>query len=101
MASTGHGLQDIFLAGIGAMAITGDKAREVVDALIERGELSVEQGKGIARELSKEAAEATQGIQDAALQQHLSGMTPEEREAFAARIAAMVEKTNAEDADAE
>lgn len=99
MASTGHGLQDIFLAGIGAMAITGDKAHEVLDTLVQRGEITVEQGKQIAKEMAKDANEATQSIQEAALQQHLNGMTPEERKAFAAKIANMVEETNAGETD--
>ena len=38
------GFRDIFLAGVGAMAITGEKAKEVLDALIEKGGVTVEQG---------------------------------------------------------
>ena len=30
------GFKDIFLAGVGALAITGEKAKEVVDTLIEK-----------------------------------------------------------------
>ncbi|MCL1852148.1 MAG: hypothetical protein FWF88_03840 [Peptococcaceae bacterium] len=44
-------LEKIVLAGIGAMAITTDKAKEIVNELIARGELSVEQGKAINEEL--------------------------------------------------
>ena len=50
-----NGLKDIFLAGIGAMAITGEKASEVVDKLIARGELTVDQGKEINKELQHKA----------------------------------------------
>ena len=39
------GFRDIFLAGVGAMAITGEKAKEVLDTLIEKGGVTVEQGK--------------------------------------------------------
>lgn len=41
------GFRDIFLAGVGAMAITGEKAKEVLDTLIEKGGVTVEQGKDI------------------------------------------------------
>ena len=41
------GFKDIFLAGVGALAITGEKAKEVVDTLIEKGSITVEQGKDI------------------------------------------------------
>ncbi|MCL1790372.1 MAG: hypothetical protein FWG40_03285 [Peptococcaceae bacterium] len=44
-------LEKIVLAGIGAMAITADKAKEIVSEMITRGELSVEQGKAINEEL--------------------------------------------------
>ena len=49
----GDGLKDIFLAGVGAMALTGEKSKELVDKLISKGELSVEQGKEINQELSR------------------------------------------------
>ena len=45
MATIGDGFKDIFLAGVGAMAITGEKATDLVSALIAKGELTVEQGK--------------------------------------------------------
>ena len=51
------GFRDIFLAGVGAMAITGEKAKEVLDTLIEKGGVTVEQGKDINRELQHKATE--------------------------------------------
>ena len=47
MATIGDGFKDIFLAGVGAMAITGEKATDLVSTLITKGELTVEQGKQI------------------------------------------------------
>ena len=39
------GLRKIFLAGVGAVATTADAAKDLVDQLVKKGELTVEQGK--------------------------------------------------------
>lgn len=36
MATLSDGFKDIFLAGIGAMAITGEKTKDLVDQLISK-----------------------------------------------------------------
>lgn len=82
-----NGLKDIFLAGIGAMAITGEKASEMVDKLIARGELTVDQGKEINQELQHKAEATFEKVRADVLEQAMSSMTPEERAAFAAKAA--------------
>lgn len=82
-----NGLKDIFLAGIGAMAITGEKASEMVDKLIARGELTVDQGKEINQELQHKAEDTVAKIRTDVLEQAMAAMTPEERAAFAAKAA--------------
>lgn len=44
-------LKKIILAGIGAAAATAEKSKEVVDQLVKKGELTVEQGKVLNEEL--------------------------------------------------
>ncbi len=44
-------LKKIMLAGIGAVAATAEKSKEVVDVLVKKGELTVEQGKILNEEL--------------------------------------------------
>ena len=41
----GDGLRKVFLAGVGALATTVEKSQEIVDDLVKKGELTVEQGK--------------------------------------------------------
>ncbi|WEV53178.1 phasin family protein [Bifidobacterium sp. ESL0798] len=53
----GDGLRTIVLAGIGAMATTAEKGQEIVDALVKKGELTVEQGKALNTELKHKAQE--------------------------------------------
>ena len=84
------GFKDIFLAGVGALAITGEKAKEVVDALIEKGGITVEQGKDINHELQHKAEETISKVREESLSQAIKAMSPEEREKFAATVTRMV-----------
>lgn len=47
----------VWLAGVGAMALTAEKAEELVEKLIKKGELTVEQGKALNEELKYKARE--------------------------------------------
>jgi polyhydroxyalkanoate synthesis regulator phasin len=47
----------IFLAGLGAAAVTAEKSKEVVDELVKKGELTLEQGKVMNEELRHNVAE--------------------------------------------
>lgn len=51
MDKFGDGIKKILLAGIGAVAITGEKSQKVIDDLVKKGELTVEQGKALNKEL--------------------------------------------------
>ena len=53
----GDGLRKVFLAGVGALATTVEKSQEIVDDLVKKGELTVEQGKALNAELKHEVAE--------------------------------------------
>ena len=44
-------LKKIFLAGIGAVAVTSEKSKDLLDEMVEKGELTVEQGKVLNEEL--------------------------------------------------
>ncbi|HIV90764.1 MAG TPA: phasin family protein [Candidatus Eisenbergiella stercoravium] len=52
-----EGIRKIFLAGVGAVATTGEAAKSLIDTLVEKGELTVEQGKALNEELKKNAKE--------------------------------------------
>ena len=54
----GEGLRKVFLAGVGALATTVEKSQEIVDDLVKKGEITVEQGKALNTELKRKAAEA-------------------------------------------
>ena len=50
-----EGIRKIFLAGVGAVATTGEAAKSLIDTLVEKGELTVERGKALNEELKKSA----------------------------------------------
>lgn len=51
MSTFGEGVKTIFLAGVGAVAVTAEKSKELVDELVKKGELTMEQGKVLNEEL--------------------------------------------------
>ena len=38
-------IKKVILAGIGAVAVTAEKSKDLLDEMVEKGELTVEQGK--------------------------------------------------------
>lgn len=51
MDGLGDNMKKIILAGIGAVAVTAEKSKELLDELVKKGELTVEQGKELNEEL--------------------------------------------------
>ena len=96
MATIGDGFKDIFLAGIGAMAITAEKSKDLVDPLISKGELTVDQGKQINTEHKHNAVDVVSTLRYDALDARMAAMTPEERAAFAAKAAEIAAKQSAQ-----
>lgn len=104
-----EGLRKIFLAGVGAVATTAEAAKDVVDTLVKKGELTVEQGKVLNEELKQSAKEkvkehvsvtVVKEYKDAmAAVEHMSA---DELEALKAKIAdaeaAQAEKVNEDEA---
>ena len=93
-------IRKLILAGIGAAAVTKEKAEAVLQELVKRGELTVEQGKVLNEELKHNLKDAirdnvtvnvvTDDVMDA-----VDGMDAEQLEALKQRI------TQAEAANAE
>ena len=94
MEKLGSGLKKVLLAGIGAVAVTGEKSKELLDEMVKKGELTVEQGKVLNEELKhnvkktvKEKVNAT--VKSSAqedLDELLNQMTPEQMEALKQKI---------------
>ena len=48
-------MKKVLLAGIGALATTVEKSKEMVEELVKKGEITVEQGKALNEELKHDA----------------------------------------------
>lgn len=86
----GDGLRKVVLAGIGALATGYEKGSELVDDLVKKGELTVEQGKSLNTELKRKVGESL--VNDAA-------KDDEKRAAKAAAADAPAEEPAEEPAD--
>lgn len=100
MSSIGEGFKNIILAGIGVMAYTSEKGKEIVDQLVEKGELTLDQGRELNEELRRKADDATKGVRESALEAAMKVMTPQERDAFVAKAAEFAKSQNEEAAKA-
>lgn len=79
------GLEKILLAGIGALATTAEKSKEMLDDLIKKGELTVEQGKTLNEELKhtvkSKFSDASNPVKEFAVSEitkNLDKLTPDE-----------------------
>lgn len=69
-------MKKVFLAGVGAAASASESVSDIVGRLVEKGEITVEQGKVLNEELKKDAKQkAKKHLFDA-----LEKLSPEERE---------------------
>jgi polyhydroxyalkanoate synthesis regulator phasin len=89
-------LKKFFLAGLGAAAITAEKSKEIVDELVKKGELTLEQGKQLNEELKHDACEkvkkhvtvnVTHEVDAANISEIVSSMSSEELTKLKAEIA--------------
>ena len=107
MNDLGTGLKRIFLAGVGAIAVTAEKSQQMVDELVKKGELTVEQGKVLNEELKrdvsekvKEAVANIQGTESVEkIADRVDKMSAEERALLKAKLeeAEAAEETKQED----
>jgi len=95
-----NGVKKAFLAGVGAVAVGAEKSQELVDDLIKKGELTVEQGKALNEELTRKVKETTAEASEEVLRARLRGMSSEERAEWLARAARIAEELDAEEAAA-
>lgn len=100
------GLKKVVLAGIGTVAVTAEKSKEIIDEMAKRGQQTVEQGKVLNQELKhniKETVKKTVGGTEEvptqeALAAMLDKMTPEQIAELKEKLAAAEEAKAAEKA---
>ena len=97
----GEGLKKILLVGIGTAAVTAEKSKEILDELVKKGELTVEQGKVLNQELKHNIKSTVKTAADSAKESAarkndqegrkatISKLTPEQLAAVKAQIESM------------
>ncbi|MEE1273497.1 MAG: phasin family protein [Olegusella sp.] len=91
----------VFLAGVGAVAMSAEKSSQLIDDLVKKGEITVEQGKALNEELKHKASSVSSDTEASILRGRMRVMTPEEREAYAAKVSQIKDDLNAEPVEVE
>lgn len=73
----GDGLRKVLLAGIGALATGYEKSSELVDELVKKGEITVEQGKALNTELKRKVSETVDDAKKAAAEARRPKLLPQ------------------------
>ncbi len=81
------GIKKFFLAGVGAVATTVEKSQEIVGELVEKGELTVEQGKSLNEELKHKIKADISKTPEEKADNIISGLSDEEIEALKSKLA--------------
>lgn len=88
-------LRKLLLVGIGAVAITAEKSKEVVEDLVKKGELTVEQGKVLNEELKHNVAEKLrQPVSVETIEQDLQKMDVDDLEKLKQKIEELQKSKN-------
>lgn len=106
MDKLSDGLKKVLLAGIGTVAVTAEKSKEVLDEMVKRGELTVEQGKVLNKELKHNIKETVKKNVNVSvkpqtpeeLEKMIDKMTPEQFESLKAKVKEAEERKAAEEA---
>lgn len=104
MDNLGESLKKVMLAGVGALATTAEKSKEILDDLVKKGELTVEQGKVLNEELKHNVKKAvkenvTVKVKPSSpeeLEELLDKMTPEQIDQLKEKLADL-DKPSAEE----
>jgi len=74
------GMKKVFLAGVGAIALSAEKGSELIGELVKKGELTVEQGKDLNKDLQRSFKESMdkRGVNIDELSQKFSKMSSDE-----------------------
>lgn len=99
----GDGIKKLLLAGIGTAAVTAEKSKEILDELVEKGELTVAQGKVLNQELKHTVKEtvkknANQSVQEPGIEELkalLERMDPEQLAALKQQISDLEQEKDA------
>ena len=86
-------IKKLLLLGIGAAALTAEKSKEMIDELVKKGELTVDQGKVINEELKHKASEK---VADAMINR-VEKLSKEERDILRRKLSELDQEEHSEE----
>lgn len=90
LAELENDIKKVFLAGVGAVALTAEKSEELVRELVKKGELTMEQGKALNEELKYKMKNAAADVKAAVMpSMDIERMTPEQRDELRRKLDAL------------
>lgn len=92
----GKDLWNVALAGIGAVAIVGEKAYEFGKVCTAKGGETLEKGKAVSEDLRRKGEQIAQERREKYRQEALERLTAEERDALRAKLAELDAKEAAD-----
>lgn len=109
MEKFGENVKKLLLAGIGAVAVTAEKSKDLLDEMVEKGELTVEQGKVLNEELKHNIKKTVKEKVNVSvrptspedLSALLDKMTPEQLAALKEQLGRMEKEESVEKKDAD
>lgn len=108
MDGLGENLKKVLLAGVGAVAVTAEKSKDLLDEMVKKGEITVEQGKVLNEELKHNIRQTMKekvnvSIKPSSpeeLQELVGNMTPEQLADLKAAIQKMEEEPKVQEESA-
>ncbi len=97
----GEVVRKAFLVGVGTVALGAEKSQGIIEDLVKKGELTVEQGKALNEELKRKVDQASSETSDALLRAKLRSMSPEERAAWLAHAQEVADDIEAQRVEVE
>ncbi|WP_026624499.1 phasin family protein [Eggerthia catenaformis] len=86
-------IKKFLLLGIGAAALTAEKSKEMIDELVKKGELTVDQGKVLNEELKHKASEK---VADAMINR-VEKLSKEERDILRRKLSELDQEEHSEE----
>ena len=93
----GSDAKKIFLAGLGAMSSAADKGEEIVDKLVSKGELTVEEGRQLNTALAHKVQTGTENLRGSVLLKYMKSMTVEQRKEFVKKVVEISDQLDKEE----
>lgn len=90
----GKDIRKFLLLGVGAAATTVEKSQDIIDKLVEKGELTVKQGQALNEELTRKAKDCMNESTDIRLRTKFENMTQVERAEYAQKVAQMAKEVD-------